>query len=243
MARCRRADALLLVIPAQVGLRRSASVSSAELPPGCAGRVTFLAGAKKVTKETPRESEHPQVICTRNLRRGTHNASAIRRFRVCGSLQSDKAGTLERSNIEMNPRFRGNGVKQHERGAWRTRAQLLAAATCPWNCVSTRRSHSRVSEGCSDCKRCFFGNFLCTSKESYPLARRGSGSSCPSRRVSQKIQRIPRFAGNRVPKGAIGVSRSETVDSPPPRAPRCRSAGQAPRRRADRRGRCRSIPA
>src|SRR6185503_15103501 len=42
---------------------------------------------------------------------------------------------------------------------------------------SHRRFLSRVSEGCSDSKRHFFGDFLCASKESYPLLRRRSGSS------------------------------------------------------------------
>src|SRR5215510_10144107 len=46
-----------------------------------------------------------------------------------------------------------------------------------WKCVRYFTPSVRLTWGGSDSKRCFFGDFLCTSKESYPMARSDSGSS------------------------------------------------------------------
>ena len=51
--------------------------------------------------------------------------------------------------------------------------------------LSTSRLLARLTWGCSDSKRCFFGDFLCTSKESYPLARSDSGSSALRKKQDQ----------------------------------------------------------
>ena len=47
----------------------------------------------------------------------------------------------------------------------------------PWNCVSHRQAWCACYLGRLRFQGCFFGDFLCTSKESYPLLRRRSGSS------------------------------------------------------------------
>ena len=77
-------------------------------------------------------------------------------------------------------------------------------------CVSTNRRLSRGSWGCSDSKRCFFGDFLCTSKESYPLGRRTSGSSALNKEKNSKIKVDSLFRGNDVSVERRRVPRTGT---------------------------------
>ena len=84
---------------------------------------------------------------------------------------------------------RGEGAQEKPAGA---RAGCARVRWC------TRTYTQRTSEAPSRTRRagcpegapsgvCFFGDFLCTSKESYPLARRASGSSALEDRSTQQV--------------------------------------------------------
>jgi len=148
-------------------------------------RVTFFAGAKKVTKETPFQSEPPLRKRRRNLRasdgfqaitwlrRGVRRASNTQMLEHCSVLTRRHAPSFA-VLLASEKNLRGDVVT--------------------WNPSTFHSFPRRFLSGGSDSKRCFFGDFLCTSKESYPLVRRTSGSSCS---VCTSKESYPLAAGQR----------------------------------------------
>jgi len=114
-------------------------------------RVTFFAGAKKVTKETPFESEPP-------LRKRCENLRNCEECQVTSSTQECASPA--------------NNTQKQQRGSDFCNFLDLHAASTSTSSDFPRhiRTRNRLLSGGSDSKRCFFGDFLCTSKESHPLA-------------------------------------------------------------------------
>jgi hypothetical protein len=142
-------------------VRRFLLSLGSELPLSCGQRVTFFAGAKKVTKETPSESELAQEEPIR--------------FWIGRAESHGQLGFL---TLTREPLDYGD-THSDCRAAMESRVGCALLATELVNLRwKNRPGHS--SRNCrfvvgqtwarSDSKRCFFGDFLCTSKESYPLA-------------------------------------------------------------------------
>jgi len=156
-------------LPLSSGQRVTLKVQ--ELPLSFGQRVTFFAGAKKVTKETPSRSE-PSQEEPLGLREGCADSHAQLGF--LGLLFPPLSGCRAATESEARSAFYESGPVN------------LRRRNRPWNSSRDRRFALRQTWARSDSERCFFGDFLCTSKESYPLLRRRSGSSCfPRNSVSE----------------------------------------------------------
>jgi hypothetical protein len=181
---------LLVELPQPFGQR--VTFEGPELPLSSGQRVTFFAGAKKVTKETPSRSEPPQEEPA-GLRRSCAESHARLGLRTLMCVPLDRGIEVEswdRSGLQEAGLFR------------------LRRTSCLWDSSRARRFSAHRTWARSDSERCFFGDFLCTSKESYtlaegqrklrqfgsyPLLRRRSGSSCfPRNSVSEDGERLLR---------------------------------------------------
>jgi hypothetical protein len=117
-------------------------------------RVTFFAGAKKVTKETPFKSKPPQedMLGYRKRCAKFHGQLGFRKFTDAFANSQSASNlwglfsTFENERSDLRQKNRPSDSPTHFRFA-------------------VRQTWAR-----SDSKRCFFGDFLCTSKESYPPA-------------------------------------------------------------------------
>jgi hypothetical protein len=123
-----------------------------ELPLSCGQRVTFFAGAKKVTKETPSRAEPAQE-------------DTIGSWKACEESRAQLG--LRRSAGAASDCF---STDSWHRSALGHELVSLRRTSCLWNLSRVRRFSARRTWARSDSERCFFGDFLCTGKESYPLA-------------------------------------------------------------------------
>jgi hypothetical protein len=171
-----------LVIPANAGIQFSLRSSSllrrarASTPPS-EERVTFLtpgflpsaptgpatlfapllrrsAGAKKVTKETPFKSEPSQEELLGYRKRCA---------KFHGRLGSNKLTRTFANSKSVSNSWASISTFENERLSLRQKNRLCDSPT-------HFRLAARQTWACSDSKGHFFGDFLCASKESYPLA-------------------------------------------------------------------------
>ena len=116
------------------------------------------------------------------IRASLHCVTAIVRFHTTPTSRATRASRCccfcGRMPPKRGPLWRGEQVEGQPEGARAGSARGRCAhkdvrSAPPGTCSRTRRA------GCPESAPpgvCFFGDFLCTSKESYPLARRASGS-------------------------------------------------------------------
>ena len=172
-----------------------------ELPLSYGQRVTFFAGAKKVTKETPSKAEPAQedTLGFRKECEGSHAQLGLRTSSCAASDCSAEAASKNHGALNESARFSlrrasvpANRWRNSARRICRTDLVSLRRTSCLWNFSRARRTSASRTWARSDSKRCFFGDFLCTSKESYPLLRRRSGSSSSPRilRITDSLRSI-----------------------------------------------------
>ena len=150
----------LLVIPAKAGIQflhlfspsPSKERAKASTPPA-EERVTFFAGTKKVTKEIPFKSEPPEELIWVRLSCAEFHRQFGFRGPMCSfadvsvaSKTTRRSAPFENALVNSRQKNRPSDSPAHFR-------------------IAVRQTWAR-----SDSKRCFFGDFLCTSKEGYPLA-------------------------------------------------------------------------
>jgi hypothetical protein len=123
-----------------------------ELTLSCGKTVTFFAGAKKVTKETPSRAEPAQE-------------DTIGSWKACEESRAQLG--LRRSAGAASDCF---STDSWHRSALGHELVSLRRTSCLWNLSRVRRFSACRTWARSDSERCFFGDFLCTGKESYPLA-------------------------------------------------------------------------
>ena len=149
----RKRESILILVP---------RIEEPELPLSFGQRVTFFAGAKKVTKETPFKSEPSQEGLLGCRKRCAKFHSQLGFGKLTRAFANSKPASSSWSRVS---------TFENERANLRQKNRLCDSP-------AHFRFALRQTWACSDSKRHFFGDFLCASKESYPLVRRNSGSSC-----------------------------------------------------------------
>ena len=195
---------------------RRATCEEHELPLSYGQRVTFFAGAKKVTKETPSRAEPAQedMIGYRKACEEPHVQLGLRRPDCAPSECKAEAKLNNRCAPHPSARFRlrrtsclANRWRVRKISARRiceTELLSLRRTSCPWDVSRACRISVRPTWARSDSERCFFGDFLCTGKESYPLAagqrKLSHFKSCPPAKGQRKLslpESYPLAAGQR----------------------------------------------
>jgi len=223
---------------------RRATCEEHELPLSYGQRVTFFAGAKKVTKETPSRAEPAQedMIGYRKACEEPHVQLGLRRPDCAPSECKAEAKLNNRCAPHPSARFRlrrtsclanrfpvrkisarriceteflglrrtsclANRLPVRKISARRiceTELLSLRRTSCPWDVSRACRISVRPTWARSDSERCFFGDFLCTGKESYPLAagqrKLSHFKSCPPAKGQRKLSLLesyPVAAGQR----------------------------------------------
>jgi len=223
---------------------RRATCEEHELPLSYGQRVTFFAGAKKVTKETPSRAEPAQedMIGYRKACEEPHVQLGLRRPDCAPSECKAEAKLNNRCAPHPSARFRlrrtsclanrfpvrkisarriceteflglrrtsclANRLPVRKISARRiceTELLSLRRTSCPWDVSRACRISVRQTWACSDSTRCFFGDFLCTSKESYTLAagqrklwHSETHPFAERKRKPQEPRRYPLAAGQR----------------------------------------------
>ena len=169
-------------------------VQSFHSPCGRAGNFSLLVQRKVTKRNTPQVARPPGILPQKRslvafapaqsfyVRERSQPHSDLNRS--CVEEIEESLCFCGRMPPERGPLWRGEGAKERPEG-WRAGcAPVRCAHRDVRSANPVARSRTRRA-GCPESAPpgvCFFGYFLCTSKESDPLARRASGSLALERR-------------------------------------------------------------
>jgi len=128
------------------------------------------------------------------------NRSPVRKISARRICETEFLGLRRTSCLANRWRVR----KISARRICETELLSLRRTSCPWDVSRACRISVRQTWACSDSTRCFFGDFLCTSKESYTLAagqrklwHSETHPFAERKRKPQEPRRYPLAAGQR----------------------------------------------